>query len=224
MKISVVVPALDEAERIGDCLASITVQAGEHETIVVDGGSTDGTQEIARGDAALLGAPPGRSRQMNAGARAATGEILLFLHADSILDAHAFRYLRRSLSDPSIVGGTFTLRFDTDRLLLRAYAAFTHFKPRLFHYGDQGIFVRRSTFERLGGFADIPLMEDVDFLRRLRHAGTVALLPCPVTTSARRFLTRGLIRQQALNASLVALYALGVSPRVLARWYGMAEH
>lgn len=223
MKISVIVPALNEATHIGACLESIAQQPGAHETIVVDGGSTDGTQDLVRSRATLMSAPAGRSRQMNAGARAAIGEVLLFLHADSTLHPAAFGHLRRALADPVILGGTFSLRFDTDRLLLRVYAASTRFKPRLFHYGDQGIFVRRGTFERLGGFADIPLMEDIDFLRRLREKGTVALLPCPVTTSARRYLKHGLLAQQALNAGLVMLYTLGVSPGVLARLYGVAD-
>lgn len=169
MKISVVVPALDEAGRIGRCLASVAGPPGPNETIVVDGGTSDATREIARARALVVDAPRGRARQMNAGAREASGDALLFLHADTVLGADAFRHLRRALADPAVVGSTFTLRFDADRPLLRAYAAFTRIGPRLFRYGDQGIFVHRSVFRALGGFADLPLMEDVDFLRRLRR-------------------------------------------------------
>lgn len=224
MKISVVVPALNEVTCIDACLESVARQRGEYETVVVDGGSYDGTPERVAGSATVLRAPRGRARQMNAGARATAGEVLLFLHADSVLHPDAFTHLRRSLADGRVVGGTFSLRFDSPHPLLRAYAWFTRFRPRLFHYGDQGIFVRRATFERLGGFREMALMEDVDFLRRLRRVGSSVLLPVPVTTSARRFLARGLVRQQALNATLVSLYALGMSAEVLARWYGVEIH
>lgn len=153
-------------------------------------------------------------------ARAARGDILLFLHADSILHPDALTCVRAAFADPNAAGGTFTLCFDSDRLLLRAYAFLTRFRPRLFHYGDQGIFVRRTAFDRLGGFSEHPLMEDVDFLRRLGTVGKRVLLPCPVTTSARRFIAGGLVRQQVINAGLVLLFGLGVDPAVLARWYG----
>ncbi len=219
--VSVIVPALNEAERIADCLRSIASQQGPHEIVVVDGGSSDATPALARPYAAVVAAPRGRAAQMNAGARRGDGEVLLFLHADCRLPAAALAALRGAMDDPGAVGGTFTLRFDMERGLLRLYAFFTRFKPRLFHYGDQGIFVRRAVFERMGGFAELPLMEDVDFLRRLRREGTVLLLRERVTTSARRFLRRGIARQQLLNAALVLFYHLGVAPAVLARWYGL---
>jgi hypothetical protein len=128
--------------------------------------------------------------------------------------------LRAALADPAAAGGTITLRFDENRPLLRLYALSTRLPFRLFHYGDQGIFVRRSVFERLGGFREIPLMEDVDFLRRLHRAGRVALTPAPITTSARRFVEGGVLRQQLLNIALVAAFELGVAPERLAGWYG----
>lgn len=219
--VSVVVPALNEAERIAHCLRSIASQAGPHEIVVVDGGSSDATPALACPYASVVAAPRGRGVQMNAGARRCGGEVLLFLHADCRLPPGALASLRGAMRDPRAVGGTFTLRFDTERGLLRLYAFFTRFKPRIFHYGDQGIFVRRAVFERMGGFAELPLMEDVDFLRRLRREGRVVLLRERVTTSARRFLRRGIVRQQLLNTALVLLYHLGVAPAVLARWYGL---
>lgn len=219
MKTSVIIPALNEENNILRTLLSIKKQQGDFEIIVVDGGSTDQTAEIARPHASVISSERGRAVQMNAGARLASGEILLFLHADSILHCDAFDHLSRVLKDPEIIGGTFTLRFDSDKLLLRFYTFFTRFKFRYFHYGDQGIFVRRSTFEQFGGFKEIPIMEDIDFIRRMHKRGRVALIRLPVTTSARRFLKRGLLRQQLLNTILVSLYVLGVKPETLSRWY-----
>ncbi|MCL5289033.1 MAG: TIGR04283 family arsenosugar biosynthesis glycosyltransferase [Acidobacteria bacterium] len=218
-KISVIIPALNESENILACLRSVQEQEGPHEMLVVDGGSTDGTPELARPHAQVISAPRGRAQQMNLGARLATGEVLLFLHADTRLHADSLATLRCALDDPRVAGGTFTLRFDADRRLLRFYSFCSRFRFRLFHYGDQGIFVRRSVFERLRGFADIPLMEDLDFLGRLRKSGRVALLPLPVTTSARRFEEHGVLRQQLLNTALVSAYYFGVPPASLARLY-----
>jgi GT2 family glycosyltransferase len=156
---------------------------------------------------------------MNAGARATSGELLLFLHGDTRLAPGALPALRQAMRDPRVVGGTFTLRFEPDTPLLRCYAWCTRLRWRAFHYGDQGIFVRRAVFETLGGFAEVPLMEDVDFLARLARAGRTTLVPHPVTTSARRFHRHGVVRQQLLNVALVGLYSLGVPPARLAHWY-----
>jgi rSAM/selenodomain-associated transferase 2 len=219
MKISVIIPALNEARYILSCLGSVKNQLGEFELIVVDGGSVDETVEAAEPHAGVIRSKRGRAIQMNLGARYSSGEILLFLHADSHLPSGAFSLLERVLADPRIVGGTFRLRFNSDKFLLRLIAFFSRFKFRYFHYGDQGIFVRRSVFEHLHGFAEIPFMEDVDFLQRLRGTGLMALLEQPITTSARRFLERGIIRQQLMNIILVIFYLLGASPQNLKRWY-----
>jgi rSAM/selenodomain-associated transferase 2 len=219
MKISVVIPALNEAEKIEACLRSVVSQQGEFEIIVVDGNSIDRTAEIAKRHASVIITERGRALQMNAGASKARGEALFFLHADSTLHPGALTELRRVLEDPQVVGGTFTLKFDSNKFPLNLYSFLTRFKPRFFHYGDQGIFVRRTVFDCLEGFKELPLMEDVDFLRRLRATGRVALIRLPVTTSARRFLEHGLVRQQLLNGFLVALYLLGVKPETLSRWY-----
>lgn len=218
MRISVVIPALDEESNIEDCLRSVQ-SAGNAEVIVVDGGSTDATARIAQPFAHLIRARRGRALQMNAGAHCATGEVLLFLHADSRLPPGALAAIRTALEDRRVVGGTFSLRFDGVHPLLRCYERFTRLRPIVFHYGDQGIFVRRDAFDALGGFAEVPLMEDVDFLRRLSRAGTVALLPSAVTTSSRRFVANGIVRQQLLNGVLLAAFHCGVSARRLAGWY-----
>ncbi len=219
MKISVIIPALNEEANIETCLTSVVRQQGDFEIIVVDGKSDDRTAEIAKQYSSVISTERGRAMQMNAGANLARGEVLFFLHSDSILHPDALSELRRAMEDAQTVGGTFTLRFDSDRFPLKLYAFFTRFKPRYFHYGDQGIFVRRAVFDSLNGFKELPLMEDVDFLRRLRASGRVSLIRLPVTTSARRFLEHGLFRQQLMNAFLVTLYFLGVKPQTLSRWY-----
>ena len=214
-----IIPALNESANIAAAILSARNQDGEIEAIVADGGSSDDTVEIARRDALVLSTGRGRGLQMNAGAGHAIGDLLLFLHADSLLHPDALAALRRTFTDPAIAGGTFTLKFDSDGFWLRLYSCFTRFKFRYFHYGDQGIFVRRSAFEKLGGFKEIPLMEDLDFLERLRKVGRVTLIDRPVTTSARRFRENGSFRQELLNVSLVCMYICGAKPQTLARWY-----
>jgi glycosyltransferase involved in cell wall biosynthesis len=140
MKISVIIPALNEARYILSCLGSVKNQLGEFELIVVDGGSVDETVEAAELHAGVIRSKRGRAIQMNLGARYSSGEILLFLHADSHLPSGAFSLLERVLADPRIVGGTFRLRFNSDKFLLRLIAFFSRFKFRYFHYGDQGDF------------------------------------------------------------------------------------
>ncbi len=220
MKISVIIPALNEARGILSCLESVKTQQGEFELIVADGGSIDGTVEVVQPHARVIHSRQGRAVQMNSGARQATGDVLLFLHADSYLPPCVFSLLERALADARIVGGTFTLRFNSPRLLLRLIAFFTQFEFRYFHYGDQGIFVRRPVFEQLNGFSEISFMEDVDFLRRLHKTGRVTLLKQPITTSARRFLERGVLCQQLINTILVIFYLLGARPETLKKWYG----
>ena len=220
MKISVIIPALNEALGILSCLNSVKMQQGEFELIVADGGSSDGTVEVVQPHARVIHSPQGRATQMNSGARQATGDVFLFLHADSCLPPGGFPLLEKALADPQIVGGTFMLRFNSPRPLLRLIVFFTRFKFRYFHYGDQGIFVRRPVFEHLKGFPEISFMEDVDFLRRLHRTGRVILFKQPITTSARRFLERGFLRQQLINITLVIFYFLRVRPETLKKWYG----
>jgi rSAM/selenodomain-associated transferase 2 len=223
MKISVIIPTLNEARGILPCLHSVNNQRGEFELLAIDGGSVDGTVEAVWPHARVIHSERGRAVQMNSGARHSTGEVLLFLHADSHLPPRAFSLLEQVLADSRIVGGTFRLRFSSEKFLLRLIAFFSRFKFRYFHYGDQGIFVRRWVFEQLNGFAEIPFMEDVDFLQRLHRIGRVTVLNQPITTSARRFLERGIIRQQLMNIILVIFYLLGASPENLKKWYERKE-
>jgi rSAM/selenodomain-associated transferase 2 len=220
MKISVIIPALNEADHILACIDSVKRQSGHFEIIVVDGGSMDGTLELARLQAMAVHGERGRARQMNAGAQLATGDVLLFLHADSTLHPDALTRLRNTLADPGVVGGTLTLVFDARRFWLQVYEFFERLDFVFFHYGDQGIFVRREVFNRLGGYADIPVMEDIDFLRRLGRIGKrVVIRGCPITTSARRFFRYGLLWQELLNIALVIAWLLGVKSEQLAKWY-----
>ena len=223
MKVTVIIPTLNERKNILAAITSVKCQQGEFEMIVVDGGSDDATVDLARPHARLIVSEKGRAIQMNAGARHASGDVLLFLHADCCLSSGSLSAIENALNDRQAIGGTFTLRFDSPGHLLRIIALFSRFKFRHFHYGDQGIFVRRAIFEQLGGFKKIPIMEDVDLLKRMRQAGEVILLPHPVTTSARRYLKHGIVRQQLLDIALVILYLSGVRPEILARWYGRTD-
>lgn len=156
---------------------------------------------------------------MNAGAREATEDVLLFLHADTFLPADAFRLIGGALADPEVAGGCFRLAFDRDDPWLRTYSFFSRINHPLFTYGDQGLFVRREVFQRIGGFREMPILEDVEIQERLRRAGRFVKLRQPVVTSARRFVRYGPVRQQALNVGIVLLYNLGVPPARLKRLY-----
>jgi len=219
-KISVIIPALNEATVIEQTLAHLSLIQGL-ELIVVDGGSTDETIALARRYAKVLTTPPGRAIQMNHGARNSSGEILLFLHADTIFSSVALEGMVRALEDPAIVGGAFRLAIDSPRWVLRLVAAAANGRTRLTRipYGDQGIFVRRSIFEQLGGYPAQPLMEDLEFSRRLKRVGRVAILPEAVQTSSRRWDKEGFWYTTLRNQALVLLYFIRISPDRLARWY-----
>ena len=221
--ISVIIPALNEASTIAPCLSQFNDQREAHEIIVVDGGSRDHTLEVVRtfpGVRSLAGLGRGRGRQMNQGARIAKGDILLFLHADTLIPSGGLSMIRSVMDkDSGNLAGSFSLRFDRQSPLLRLYALLSRINHILFTYGDQGLFMRRETFEQVGGFPDISLMEDAAIQKRLRQTGRFVKLGHPVVTSARRFVSRGIIRQQCINIALVALYYAGVSPYRLKRFY-----
>jgi rSAM/selenodomain-associated transferase 2 len=191
--------------------------------VVVDGGSHDGTIESARRvpDVTALVSARGRAVQMNAGARAARGRVLLFLHADTWLPDGALAAVDDALADPAVVGGRFDVRFDSPRPVLSMIAFFMNLRSRWsgISTGDQAIFVRRDVFDSLGGFAAIPLMEDIELTRRLKRRGRVAALRALVTTAARKWEREGALRTMALMWTLRLLYACGVPPARLHRWY-----
>lgn len=217
--ISIIIPALDEEALIGRTLDAVRPQEMPFEIIVVDGRSGDRTVEIASHCARVLQSEPGRARQMNAGADAASGDILLFLHADTLLPPGALTSVRRAIIDRCAEAGTFRMQFDRASPLLRFYGACTRIRSPLFAFGDRGQFVRRDVFNAVGGFPEIPIFEDLEMARVLHARGRFAFLPDVVTTSARRFQQTGPLRQQLRNAYLWMGYLAGTNPRRLTNLY-----
>lgn len=160
---------------------------------------------------------------MNAGASVASGDVLLFLHADTLLPENWEEKLLSAMSDEGVVGGAFTLSIDSARLFHKIIAAAANIRSRVtgIHYGDQGIFVKRSVFDKIGGFKDIPIMEDVDLMRRLKKVGTVVMLKDKVATSARRWDKEGAVHATIRNWLLITLYYMGVAPERLYKLYKM---
>jgi rSAM/selenodomain-associated transferase 2 len=225
--ISIVIPTLDEADRLPALLAALAAESEPHEVIVADGGSGDGTAALAAAAGArVVAAPRGRGRQVAAGAAAAGGEILWILHADSAVRPGALGAIRRALADPAVVGGNFRLIFDGERRFSRWLTGFYACVRRSgFYYGDSGIFARRSVYERLGGIKPLALMEDYDFVRRLERAGpTACIAHPPLVTSSRRFAGRRPARIFALWLAIHLLFHIGVSPDFLAKLYRSAQH
>jgi len=220
--VSVVIPALDEADlcvaRL-DALQGLRTQGAE--LVLVDGGSRDATPELARARVdRLLASPPGRARQMNAGARQASGEVLWFLHLDSQVPPGAVAQLRQA----AVAGpgwGRFDVRLDGRAPLLRVVERMMNLRSRLTGIvtGDQGLFVRRALFEQVGGFPEIALMEDIAISGRLRRLARPACLRPPLVTSARRWERDGIVRTILLMWLLRAAYRLGADPARLARIY-----
>lgn len=223
LRIAVVMPTLDESETVGKSLPAALALADE--VVVCDGGSVDRTPEIARRlGAKVVEGEPGRGPQMNTGAAATSAEILLFLHADTHLPTEAAEEIRRAVRGGA-VGGAFRIRFDSTRGLFRFGSWWVNQRSRWFKVplGDQAQFVTRAAFTALGGFRDWPILEDLDFVRRLRRHGPFVLLNGPATTAARRFEHLGVTRTIARNWMIWGLFLLGVSPHYLARLYRKAR-
>jgi len=220
VRFSVVIPALDEAGRVAEAVRSAL--GGGAEVIVVDGGSRDGTAGVAAAaGASVLHSAPGRARQLGLGAGRARGEVLVLLHADSRLPAGWAPALEAALADPRVAGGCFALRFEERSPGLRLIEAGVRLRVALLGlpYGDQGLFVRREILEWIGGVPAVPIMEDLDLVRALRRAGRLARVALPVTTSARRYRERGLLRTAWRNALAALAWRLGLDRERVARWY-----
>lgn len=223
ISLSIIIPTLDEAHAIAAMLRALAPLRGRGaEVIVVDGGSTDRTAGLAAPFADLvLTAPRGRARQMNAGAAAARGEVLLFLHADTRLPHAADRLIATALAPPDASWGRFDVTISGRSRWLPLVAALMNLRSRLtgIATGDQALFVRRALFERIGGFPDQPLMEDIELARRLRRVARPVCLTQRVTTSGRRWDARGAVPTILLMWWLRAQYFFGVSPARLAMRY-----
>jgi uncharacterized protein len=220
-QISIIIPTLDEENSIATSLAS-TGNGLDMQRIVVDGGSSDRTVEVAEScGAEVIHSPRGRARQMNAGAKAATGKLLLFLHADTCLPDGFEAHVRRLLAEPGTSAGAFRLRLDAPCLRFRVIERLANWRSRSMEmpYGDQAIFVKTSLFHEIGGFPDVPVMEDVELIRRLRKKGRIAIADVPAVTSARRWMARGFCKTTLIHQAFLTAYFLGISPSRLTRWY-----
>ncbi len=226
MTISVIMPTFQEETTLARTLAHTSALHFD-EIIIVDGGSTDRTVAMIEAFCArvpcarLINAPRGRARQMNAGVNASRGEVLLFLHADTQLPLTARAAIERALADPQAAGGRFDVQFDYVSRWSRVISTLMNRRSRWsgIATGDQALFVRRAVFERVGGFAEIPLMEDIELTRRLKQTGSVVALRETATTSFRRWERQGPLRTILLMWTLRCLYWFGVDPGRLSRWY-----
>lgn len=223
MKLSIVIPALNEQAVIGELLQRLCSLPGIGEIIVSDGGSTDATRKIVResGAARLVVSEPGRGLQLRAGTEAATGDALLFLHADTLPPRDVAVQIQNALA-AGYAGGNFRLRYPGGGALGRWLEILVLLYRRLGrYYGDSGIFVRRDVYERIGGFPAVPVMEDVIFARRLERAAKTAFLPGPMVSSPRRWRGRPL-RTLSLWAFMQLAHEFGVSPWKLSRFYRLS--
>jgi rSAM/selenodomain-associated transferase 2 len=218
--ISIIIPTLNEESNIKAVINSI--QSHNIEIIVVDGGSEDKTLLIAKSlDVKVVVSSPGRANQMNTGAMVASGEILLFLHADTRLPIRFDEMVRRTLAKPGIVAGAFALQIDAPDWGLRLVEFGVKWRSHLWQmpYGDQAIFLTKDVFQKVGNFPQIPIMEDFELMRKLKSLGKIYLLPTPVITSPRRWLKQGILQTTILNQIIVIAYLLGVSPNRICNWY-----
>jgi rSAM/selenodomain-associated transferase 2 len=227
-RISIIIPVLNEQANIQSAIASI-LTGSNIEAIVVDGGSTDDTCNLARAQGVtVLSSGLGRAQQMNVGAKAATGDILVFLHADTRLPAGFDALIRAALSSETgqiPIAGAFSLRIDAPQQRLRWVEIGANWRSRWLQmpYGDQAIFLRASVFTEIGGFPELPIMEDFELIQRLKRRGSIVILPASATTSARRWLEKGIFKTTLINQSIVLGYLLRFSPHRLKQLYLRAK-
>ena len=219
--ITIIIPTLNESGVIAKTISRIP-ESGQLEIVVVDGGSTDETVRVAeRLGARVLSCAPSKAGQMNAGAAIARGNVLLFLHADTLLPEHFEEKVLSVVDRKGFAAGAFTLGIDSGDRGLRFIERMANLRARLLKlpYGDQALFVSRTLFNQVGGFADYPIMEDFDLVRRLKKKGNITILPESVKTSPRRWQNLGVLRTWLLNQIIIGAYFMGIPPRRLASWY-----
>ena len=219
--VSIIIPTWNEESNISPLLKNL-VETPNAEIIVVDGSSDDRTSEIAASyKVKVIQAPRCRAVQMNAGAKEAQGDILLFLHADSRLPQNWGSMVRDALAEPGTAAGAFKLVIEGNVRGLRIIERLTNLRSRRLQlpYGDQGIFVTADLFRRIGGYSDLPIMEDFELIRRLRKFGRIVIAPAAVVTSARRWRDLGIWKTTLINQAMILGYLIGISPARLARWY-----
>ncbi|MCF2146362.1 TIGR04283 family arsenosugar biosynthesis glycosyltransferase [Desmonostoc muscorum LEGE 12446] len=220
-KISIIIPAINEAGNIKEAITTTQISTNI-EVIVVDGGSSDDTAAIAQSlGVKVISSSPGRAVQMNTGAVAASGEILLFLHADTRLPAGFDEMICTALQQSRTVAGAFNLRIDASLLSLRWVELGVKWRSHFCQmpYGDQAIFLTKPVFQQIGGFPELPIMEDFELIRRLKAKGRITIISTPVVTSARRWLQKGVFKTTLLNQIVIIAYFLGVSPEQIRHWY-----
>jgi rSAM/selenodomain-associated transferase 2 len=228
-RFTIILPVLNEMDLINPMMDHLEVLDGsdECEIIMVDGSPDGGTiKTVTRQGVLCVKSPQGRASQMNAGAALATGEILIFLHADTRLPRQALELISKVMTRQALIGGAFDLRIDTKRLILKIIARIASLRSRLTRipYGDQAIFIHRDYFNQVGRYPEIPLMEDVALMRRIKRAGgRIYFVPDPVITSARRWEQEGILYTTLRNWLLLGAYTLGAAPDNLAKYYKTAR-
>lgn len=225
--LSIIIPALNEEENLAHTLKSIK-NVSRVEVIVVDGGSSDRTVNVAKKfGAKVVLSSPGRARQMNAGAKAAEGDVFLFLHADTLLPKDFDAHIHQAFSQKNVVAGAFQITINAPYLIFWLFEHYLNWKSRRTRmaFGDQAIFVRASVFNAMSGFPELPILEDYAFVRSIRRHGRFVIVPARVVTSARRFLSNGLFQTALKNRAVLLAYHLGISPVHIVRWYyGQTQH
>jgi rSAM/selenodomain-associated transferase 2 len=220
-QISIIIPTLNEAENIKAAIAT-TQPSSNTEIIVVDGGSQDDTVAIVQSlGVKVISSSPSRAVQMNTGAAVASGEILLFLHADTLLPIGFDEMITTALQQPKVVAGAFALRIDGALGGLRWVETGVNWRSRWLQmpYGDQAIFITKSVFQKIGGFPELAIMEDFELMRCLRRIGRITILSVPVITSARRWIQKGVWKTTLINQIVIIAYLLGVQPERIRQWY-----